>query len=184
MTQLGVLLGTLWPLVQAAPAALTCAPPAPFASIAQCTWECPDYRKGGPPQNLGTLTHVSRCSPQAGLVASYFHGTLTLAGRVERAETVTYGDVFVFIPDSKSSRTLPEPRQGHILWFANPKEARKLLAPPRLSARITCWTAPAKIVASGLLTDLGEHDGNHDWVSLRSVIEVGEYKNYGCSMDY
>jgi hypothetical protein len=47
-------------------------------------------------------------------------------------------------------------------------------------SRNDCWTAPAKIEVSGLTTDLGDHDGNHDWVVLQNVIEVGKFTNYGC----
>jgi hypothetical protein len=133
-----------------------------------------------PPQNYGPLKHVARCSPQVGKVASYFEGTVTLTGRVERADTHTYGQTQVFVPDAKSRELLPEPRQGPVLWFANKQRAQNAFRAPPLDSRNDCWTAPAKIEVSGLTTDLGDHDGNHDWVVLQNVIEVGKFTNYGC----
>lgn len=168
--------------VHVAHAAAACAPPPAFSGVPPCTWACPDYRKGGAPQNTGTLKHVARCEPQVGQIASYFEGTLTLAGRIERADTVTWGDVLVFYPDAISARLLPDTRRGSELWFVNPKLANKSLAAPRLDHNNPCWSAPARIVISGLLSDLGDHDGSHDWVSLTKVIEIGKYKNYGCRM--
>lgn len=159
-----------------------CAPPASLAALAQCRWECPDYRKGAAPEVPGRMKHVARCAPQAGKVASYFEGRLALTGHVQLVETVTWGEVLVFVPDAASQRQLPSPRQSSELWFANAVEARRLLAPPPLDARAPCRSAFARIVIEGLLTDLGDQDGNHDWVELRSVAERGRYHAGGCSM--
>jgi len=175
-----LLLAVFAPMASAAP---VCVPPAPFEPIQRCAWECPDYRKGSRPQNLGPLKHTARCSPQAGHVASFFSGTLSLSGRVEKVETTTWGEILVFFPDAQSAPSLPEPRHGGELWFANRKAAEKMLTAPRLVAnKKTCWAAPARIVVSGLLTDLGDHYRNHDWVALQSVVEVGPYKGYGCEL--
>jgi hypothetical protein len=62
-----------------------------------------------PPQINGPLKHVARYSPQVGKIASYFEGTATLTGRVERADAHTYGQIKVFIPDAKSNGCYPNP---------------------------------------------------------------------------
>lgn len=136
-----------------------------------------------PPQSHGPLKHVARCSPQVGRIASYFEGTVTLTGRVERVDAQTYGQIQVFIPDAKSNRLLPEPRHGGELWFANKQKAWNAFGAPPIDSRNLCWTAPAKIEVSGLAADLGDHEGSHDWVVLRNAIEVGKFVNYGCDID-
>lgn len=160
-----------------------CSPSREFAGVTQCNWACPDYRKGTPPLSIGAMRHVARCAPQVGKVPSFFTGTVALSGQIEAVDTTSWGEVLVFLPDAKSAHLLPSDRQGTELWFVNKSEARKLLRAPKLDSQTSCWTAPAKITISNLLADIGDQDGNHDWVVLREVNDLGKFKNYGCSLE-
>jgi len=164
-----------------APAAPACQPPKPFSAVRQCKWECPDYAKFPIYPNSSPLKHVAMCRPPDGRRPGYYDGSMVISGRVERIETHTWGEILIFYPDLKSANNLPEDRQGGGIWFANHKEAETLTKAPRADSKNECWAAPAKVRISGLLTDVGDQDGNHDWTVLKSVVDIGEFKNYGCT---